>query len=85
MTRENPKTGSGRTAAPTETASAAKKRLTNTPGGIPAKAGEELMDREAIIRRHIENGVSIADPATTFIAPDVTIGRGTVILPFVVI
>ncbi|MCL2003835.1 MAG: hypothetical protein FWG72_07530 [Oscillospiraceae bacterium] len=44
-----------------------------------------MTDREAIIQKHIANGVSVADPATTFIAPDVTVGRGTVILPFVVI
>ncbi|MDR0326502.1 MAG: hypothetical protein LBI19_10485 [Oscillospiraceae bacterium] len=42
-------------------------------------------DREAVIRRHIANGVMIVDPSTTFISPDADIGKGTVILPFVVI
>ncbi len=37
------------------------------------------------IRKHAENGVTIIDPATAFIAPDAVIGRGTVIRPFVVI
>ncbi|MCL1807278.1 MAG: hypothetical protein FWG31_06220 [Oscillospiraceae bacterium] len=37
------------------------------------------------LQPYIDNGVTITDPATTFIAPGVTIGRGTVILPFVVI
>jgi bifunctional UDP-N-acetylglucosamine pyrophosphorylase/glucosamine-1-phosphate N-acetyltransferase len=31
------------------------------------------------------NGVTIIDPATTFISPDAVIGKGTVIRPFVVI
>ncbi|MDR0294127.1 MAG: hypothetical protein LBH95_08255 [Oscillospiraceae bacterium] len=43
------------------------------------------MNREVIIERHMRNGVDIVDPATTFIDEDVTIGAGTVILPFVVI
>ena len=44
-----------------------------------------MEDRDAAVRRHIENGVTITDPATTFISPDAVIGRDTVILPFVVI
>jgi bifunctional UDP-N-acetylglucosamine pyrophosphorylase/glucosamine-1-phosphate N-acetyltransferase len=31
------------------------------------------------------DGVNIVDPATTFISPDAVIGKGTTILPFVVI
>ncbi|MDR1668930.1 MAG: hypothetical protein LBR76_03110 [Oscillospiraceae bacterium] len=42
-------------------------------------------ERGATIRKHIDNGVTVTDPATTFIAPDAVIGRGTVIRPFVVI
>jgi bifunctional UDP-N-acetylglucosamine pyrophosphorylase/glucosamine-1-phosphate N-acetyltransferase len=33
----------------------------------------------------LDNGVKVVDPATTFVAPDAVIGRGTVIRPFVVI
>ena len=43
------------------------------------------MKKERINQAHIENRVDITDPATVFIADGVTIGRGTVILPFVVI
>lgn len=45
-----------------------------------------LAEAEAVLRRrinymHMLNGVTIADPATTYIEEGVTIGRDTVILP----
>ncbi len=47
---------------------------------------EELAEAEKTIRRrinrfHMENGVTITDPETTYIAPSATIGRDTVIHP----
>jgi bifunctional UDP-N-acetylglucosamine pyrophosphorylase/glucosamine-1-phosphate N-acetyltransferase len=46
----------------------------------------DLADAEAALRRrinraHMLNGVTIVDPATTYIAPDVVIGMDTTILP----
>jgi bifunctional UDP-N-acetylglucosamine pyrophosphorylase/glucosamine-1-phosphate N-acetyltransferase len=38
-----------------------------------------------IINKHIEKGVTIIDPATTHIEPDVEIGKDTIINPFCVI
>lgn len=43
-------------------------------------AAEQLM-RERINRHHMLNGVTIIDPASTNIGPDVTIGADTVIYP----
>jgi len=37
--------------------------------------------RQRIIEKHLSEGVSILDPATTWIEPDVTIGSETVIYP----
>jgi len=59
-------------------------------GGLPAGTPEELQEarrimRDKIIQYHIQNGVDITDPPTTFIGPDVTIGEGTTVLPCVVI
>jgi bifunctional UDP-N-acetylglucosamine pyrophosphorylase/glucosamine-1-phosphate N-acetyltransferase len=44
-----------------------------------AEAGTIL--RERINRRHMLNGVTLEDPAATYIEPDVEIGRDTVIRP----
>lgn len=41
--------------------------------------------QERILERHMENGVEIVDPATTFIDEGVEIGPGTTILPCTVI
>lgn len=37
--------------------------------------------RDMILSRHIENGVTIIDPAATYIDPRVTVSAGTTILP----
>jgi bifunctional UDP-N-acetylglucosamine pyrophosphorylase/glucosamine-1-phosphate N-acetyltransferase len=39
--------------------------------------------REARLRQLIASGVTVSDPATTFIGPDVTVGSGTVLGPCV--
>jgi bifunctional UDP-N-acetylglucosamine pyrophosphorylase/glucosamine-1-phosphate N-acetyltransferase len=44
-------------------------------------AEAERMLRERINRMHMASGVTIVDPATTYIGADVSIGRDTVILP----
>lgn len=44
-------------------------------------AEAEAAFRRRINRQHMLNGVTITDPATTYIGPDVTIGPDTVILP----
>ena len=41
----------------------------------------ELMLRDRIVRRHMQNGVRVMDPSAVYIDPRVTIGRGTVVLP----
>lgn len=41
--------------------------------------------RWKILEHHMDNGVSVIDPSTTFIEEDVTIGQDTVIQPFTVI
>jgi bifunctional UDP-N-acetylglucosamine pyrophosphorylase/glucosamine-1-phosphate N-acetyltransferase len=41
--------------------------------------------RWKILERHMDNGVTIVDPSTTFIEEDVEIGQDTVIEPFTVI
>lgn len=45
---------------------------------------QEIMNRR-IIEKHMDNGVTIVDPATTFIDVRAKIGRDTVINPFTVI
>jgi len=44
-------------------------------------AAAEAALRARINRQHMLNGVSLADPASTYIDVDVTIGRDTVVLP----
>jgi bifunctional UDP-N-acetylglucosamine pyrophosphorylase/glucosamine-1-phosphate N-acetyltransferase len=69
-----------------------------TVGDAPATAGEaaqvstrsDLAAREAELRRRIVNGwldagVTIEDPATAYIGPDVTIGPDTIIGPNVIL
>ncbi len=41
--------------------------------------------RWKILEYHMDNGVTVVDPSTTFIEEDVTIGQDTVIQPFTVI
>lgn len=41
----------------------------------------ELVMRDRIVKRHIQNGVRVLDPAAVYIDPRVVIGRGTVVLP----
>lgn len=41
--------------------------------------------RQRIVERHMENGVTVVDPESTYIDQDVEIGPGTRILPFTVI
>ena len=41
----------------------------------------ELPLRDRIVKRHMQNGVRVLDPAAVYIDPRVTIGRGTVVLP----
>jgi len=59
-------------------------------GCLPVDTPERLQRarqtmRTLIVEHHIQNGVDIVDPFTTFIGPDVTIGKGTTLLPGVVI
>lgn len=44
-----------------------------------AEAAE--LKQKAILRRHAESGVTIADPRSTFIELDVAIGRDSIVLP----
>ncbi|MEQ8154161.1 MAG: bifunctional UDP-N-acetylglucosamine diphosphorylase/glucosamine-1-phosphate N-acetyltransferase GlmU [Clostridiaceae bacterium] len=44
-----------------------------------AKAEEVL--RERINKKHLENGITIIDPKTTYIGPEVEIGQDTIIYP----
>ena len=44
-------------------------------------AEAEVAVRQRINRNHMLNGVTLTDPATTYIEAEVTIGRDTVILP----
>lgn len=48
-----------------------------------AKVAEEM--RRRIVLLHLERGVSVVDPANTYLDWDVTIGQDTVIQPFTVI
>ena len=55
-------------------------------GFLPVGDGEELratqaMCRQKILERHLNNGVIVMDPNTTYIDPRVKIGAGTTILP----
>ncbi|HPE15372.1 MAG TPA: DapH/DapD/GlmU-related protein [Oscillospiraceae bacterium] len=45
---------------------------------------QELARRDTVAR-HIAAGVSFVDPNTAYIGPDVTIGRGTTVLPSVIL
>ena len=41
----------------------------------------ELVLRDRIVKRHIQNGVRVLDPSAVYIDPRVEIGPGTVVLP----
>ena len=41
----------------------------------------ELVLRDRIVKRHIQNGVRVMDPSAVYIDPRVSIGQGTVVLP----
>ena len=44
-------------------------------------AETEMACRDVLVKRHMENGVRFLDPATVYVDPRVTIGRGTFVLP----
>ncbi|OQP04385.1 UDP-N-acetylglucosamine diphosphorylase/glucosamine-1-phosphate N-acetyltransferase [Geobacillus sp. 46C-IIa] len=50
-----------------------------------ALAEAERVMRERICRQHMKNGVTIIDPACTYISAEVTIGRDTIIYPGTII
>jgi bifunctional UDP-N-acetylglucosamine pyrophosphorylase / glucosamine-1-phosphate N-acetyltransferase len=55
--------------------------------GLGVNTRSDLASAQAVIRKRIldklmENGVTIEDPATTYIAADVEIGQDTIIKPF---
>src|SRR2546421_63411 len=56
---------------------------TTSAGSCAAEADAEL--RARINRRHMLAGVTIVDPASTFIEPDVRIERDAVLHPFTVL
>ncbi len=41
----------------------------------------ELVLRDRVVKRHIQNGVRVLDPSAVYIDPRVSIGRGTAVLP----
>ena len=41
----------------------------------------ELVLRDRIVKRHIQNGVRVMEPSAVYIDPRVSIGRGTMVLP----
>lgn len=49
--------------------------------GLETIAELEPALRDRVMKRHMQNGVRILDPAATYIDPRVTIGRGSVVLP----
>lgn len=49
--------------------------------GLETVAELELPLRDRIVKRHIQNGVRVLDPAAVYIDPRAAIGRGTVVLP----
>ena len=57
-----------------------------TGGWVPVFGPEtvaelEMLLRDRIVRRHMQNGVRVMDPSAVYIHPRVSIGRGTVVLP----
>ena len=54
---------------------------TAVPHDLPRLQVLEQQCRDAVAKRHMENGVRILDPASVYIDPRVEIGRGTVLLP----
>jgi bifunctional UDP-N-acetylglucosamine pyrophosphorylase/glucosamine-1-phosphate N-acetyltransferase len=48
-----------------------------------AEAEAEL--RRRTLERLMDSGVTVVDPATTYVAPDVVVGQDTVLLPFTVL
>jgi bifunctional UDP-N-acetylglucosamine pyrophosphorylase/glucosamine-1-phosphate N-acetyltransferase len=48
-------------------------------------AQAERMMRERILRRLMEEGVTVEDPATAYVGPEVKVGRDTTIRPFVIL
>lgn len=80
-------------AAGRELAEVWREKMTNAvsgarllPGWLPVFSLETLSEleplfRERIVRRHLQNGVRILDPASVYIDPRVRVGRGTMLLP----
>ena len=74
-----------------------KERMSNNvsgaelvPGWLPVYGPDtiaelELLLRDRIVRRHIQNGVRVLDPAAVYIDPRAEIGAGTVVLPGTII
>ena len=74
-----------------------KERMSNNvsgaelvPGWLPVYGQDtiaelELLLRDRIVRRHIQNGVRVLDPAAVYIDPRAEIGAGTVVLPGTII
>ncbi|HEX9376052.1 MAG TPA: bifunctional UDP-N-acetylglucosamine diphosphorylase/glucosamine-1-phosphate N-acetyltransferase GlmU [Actinomycetota bacterium] len=61
-------------------------QLVDSGGSVGANSRQELAQAAEVMRtrineRHMDAGVSIVDPATTFIGPEVRIGADTVIHP----
>lgn len=44
-------------------------------------AETEMACRDILLRRHMENGVRVIDPSAVYVGPEVTVGRGTTLLP----
>jgi bifunctional UDP-N-acetylglucosamine pyrophosphorylase / glucosamine-1-phosphate N-acetyltransferase len=57
------------------------KRQTAEPPDIESQLREQMAVRLAVAARHVGNGVTIVDPATTYIDEGAAIGGGTVIEP----
>ena len=49
--------------------------------GLETISELEPLFRDRIVRRHIQNGVRVLDPAAVYIDPRVQVGRGTLLLP----
>ena len=74
-----------------------KERMSNNvsgaelvPGWLPVYGQDAIAElepllRDRIVRRHIQNGVRVLDPAAVYIDPRAEIGAGTVVLPGTII
>ncbi len=65
-------------------------RVSDTKEVMGVNSRQELAAAEAELRRRtlerlMEGGVTVVDPATTYVAPEVQVGQDTVLLPFTVL